>query len=493
MFWHKKVITRFAPSPTGFLHVGGLRTALYAYLLAKKTGGKFILRIEDTDKERHVEGGIMNILESLYWTGIIPDEGVYLENSEVNQKGKASSYIQSERLDIYKKYAEELIANKHAFYCFCTPERLEQVREERQKNKLAPGYDGHCKNLSQEEIKEKLDNNQNHVIRLDMPEDGVTSWEDEIRGKVEFKNNEVDDQVLLKSDGYPTYHLAVVVDDHDMEITHVIRGEEWISSTPKHLKLYEFFGWKPPRFAHLPLILNSDKSKLSKRQGDVAVLDYKTKGYLPEALINFVAFLGWNPGDDRELFSLEDLINEFTLKKVGKSGAVFNLEKLDWFNREYLKKLSSDELIEYFGKYLPEDKKGRGYMEKLIPILIERISKGSDLKEMSENGELGYFFNQPQYNSESLFWKDNKSVESTKTHLSEIVNILDKTDFSTAETVKASIWPYAEKNGRGEVLWPFRVALSGLPKSPDPFTLASLFDKNETISRLKVAIEKLSS
>lgn len=498
-----KVITRFAPSPTGYLHVGGLRTALYAYLLAKKSEGTFILRIEDTDRERFVEDGVKNILDSLYWAHVAPNLGVQLHKGDIINEGPAGSYIQSERLPIYQKYARKLIEKGHAYYCFCTPERLEQVREEKMKNKEAPGYDGHCLTLTKDEVKEKLENKERHVVRLHMPDTGETKWEDAIRGEVSFKNAEVDDQVLLKGDGYPTYHLAVVVDDHEMNITHVIRGEEWISSTPKHLMLYNYFDWTPPVFAHLPLLLNSDKSKLSKRQGDVAVLDYRDKGYLPEALVNFVAFLGWNPGTEQELFSMSELVEAFTLEKVGKAGAVFNIEKLDWFNREYLKKLSVDDLADYIEKYLPEELRsnvtasgGRDFMLRFSPLLLERISKGADLSDMYRDGDLSFYFESPEYSPDALIWKKLTGTDAkdiSKKNLEEVQKILAEASATNdPETIKSLLMHYAEQNGRGEVLWPLRVALSGREKSPDPFTLAGLFGKEETIARIHKAISKLS-
>ncbi len=496
---NQKIVTRFAPSPTGYLHVGGLRTALYAYLVATKSQGDFILRIEDTDRERYVADGIQNILESLTWAHITPNQGVRLENGTIINSGPAGSYIQSERLPIYKKYVEELIAKSHAYYCFCTPERLEEVRNYQQEHKLPPGYDGHCLHLDPQEIENRIRANERHVVRLHMPDSGETKWDDVIRGEVSFKNSEVDDQVLLKSDGYPTYHLAVVVDDHEMNVTHVIRGEEWISSTPKHLKLYEYFGWTPPAFAHLPLLLNSDKSKLSKRQGDVAVLDYKTKGYLPEALINFVAFLGWNPGTEQELFTLNELVAIFSLAKVNKAGAVFNIEKLDWFNREYLKKLPPEDLVDYMLTYLPEnyrEVRDREFLLRLAPLLLERISKGSDLSEMYTAGELDFYFENPSYDASLLLWKKlsdtNESRELVKKHLSEIAKILMSEPHSNdPEKIKSYLWHYAETNGKGEVLWPLRVALSGKEKSPDPFVLIALLGQNESITRINSAIALL--
>ncbi len=496
---HQKITTRFAPSPTGLLHVGSLRTALYSYLIAQKHDGNFILRIEDTDRERYVEGGVENILKSLYWAKIEPSEGVILNNESISQTGENGPYIQSERLPIYRKYAEELVQNGHAFYCFCTPERLAEVREERQKNKLPPGYDGLCKTLSKEDVTARLEQQEKHVIRLSMPDDGETQWDDLIHGNVSFKNSDVDDQVLLKGDGFPTYHLAVVVDDHEMKVTHVIRGDEWISSTPKHLQLYKYFGWDAPQFAHLPLLLNSDKSKLSKRQGDVAVLDYKEKGYLPEALINFVAFLGWNPGTEQEIFSLEELIEEFDLKKVNKAGAVFNIEKLDWYNREYLKKLSVDDLVTYLFAFLPENLKNTGkdneLLKRLAPTLVERISKGTDLAQMNTDGELGYFFIQPDYEKDLLVWKglkeNNEKYILTKQYLEKVIELIENSSFESSDKIKDLIWSYAEEKGRGDVLWPCRVALSGAEKSPDPFTMGYILGKDEALSRLKIAISKL--
>lgn len=494
-----RIVTRFAPSPTGFLHVGGLRTALYAYALAKKSGGAFILRIEDTDQARTVAGGVENLLDALDWAGIVPDEGVCLdEQGALSEKGAHGPYTQSKRLAIYRKHADELVEKGFAYPCFCTPERLEQVREEKQANKLPPGYDGFCKALSDEERSEKLASGAPHVIRLAMPDDGETAFDDAIRGTVAFKNEDVDDQVLLKSDGFPTYHLAVVVDDHLMDVTHVIRGEEWISSTPKHLHLYRCFGWHAPVFAHLPLLLNTDKSKLSKRQGDVAVTDYREKGYLPQALLNFVAFLGWNPGDEREFFSLDQFVSEFSLEKVGKAGAVFNLEKLDWYNREYIKKLDRGAVLEQIKKFLPDAVTAlSGYSEeilsRMVPVIAERISKFSDIAAMADAGELAYFFERPEYGAETLVWKTS-TEDACLRHLREareIVAALPEREPS-AEAAKDALWPYAEAEGRGDVLWPVRMALSGRDKSPDPFTLIAILGRDESVARLDAAILKLS-
>src|SRR3989339_1628550 len=338
------VKTRFSPSPTGFLHIGSLRTALYNYLFAKKHGGTFLVRVEDTDRERLVEGAVESLIRTLETVGITYDEGPILVDGRLSEKGPNGPYTQSQRLPIYKEHAQKLVEQGSAYYCFCSKERLEELRNQQQIAKLQTKYDRQCLKLDHEEISRRLAAGESHVIRLQIP-DGETTFQDEIRGPITISNSEIDDQVLMKADGYPTYHLAVVVDDHLMGVTHIIRGEEWISSVPKHVLLYNAFGFPMPSFAHLPLILNADKSKLSKRQGDVAVEDYLAKGYLPEALVNFVALLGFNPTGDREIYSLQELIDAFDLSCVNKSGAVFDHQKLDWMNGQYIKQLTNEELV----------------------------------------------------------------------------------------------------------------------------------------------------
>ena len=331
-------VVRFAPSPTGFLHIGGLRTALYNYLYARNLGGKIILRIEDTDRKRFVEGAAENLIETFKWTGLTFDEGAGIgENNE--------PYYQSQRLDIYRKYADELIKKGKSYYAFDTPERLQEVREKQLINNEQTKYDKFALTLQDDEVEDSLKNGIPHVVRLNVKAGEKVILSDLVRGEIEFDTDTVDDQILIKSDGYPTYHLANVVDDHLMGVTHVIRGEEWLSSMPKHVLLYEYLGWDKPLFAHLPLLLNPDKSKLSKRQGDVAVEDYRDKGYLKEALLNFVALLGWNPGDEQEFFTIEELIKKFTIERVHKSGAVFNIEKLDWLNAEHLRSKPNEEIL----------------------------------------------------------------------------------------------------------------------------------------------------
>jgi len=490
----KSIRTRFAPSPTGFLHIGGLRTALYAYLVAKNLKGNFILRVEDTDKDRFVEGSIEDFLHVLNWAKIEPDEGVCLKNDKLVQIGDLGPYIQSERLNIYKKYSDELLENGFAYKCFCTKERLDMLREELQKNKQVPKYDRHCLNLKKEDIEKKIKGGIPYVIRLKIP-DGVTKFFDEVRGEISYPNKDLDDQVLIKSDGYPTYHMAVVVDDHEMKITHVIRGEEWISSTPKHIILYKAFNWDIPVYAHLPLLLNKDRSKLSKRQNDVAVSDFISKGYLPEAIVNFAAFLGWNPGTDKEIFTLNELIGSFSLNKVSKSGAFFNVEKLDWYNREYLKNISKNDFITGLKKYssiLNIPNYDENMLSKICNILKERISKYSDIDIMIHGGDIQYFFNKPILEKVRIS-NNGCDINKTLEYLNSVVSIFTTTKIDwNSSNIKDAIWDYASKKGRGDVLWPFRYALSGKNKSPDPFVLAEVFGFEETISRLNIAIKTLN-
>jgi glutamyl-tRNA synthetase len=502
-----KVRVRFAPSPTGFLHIGGLRTALYNYLFAKHNGGDFILRIEDTDRSRFVEGGTENIIRTLAWAGLEYNEGPYLEDGTVKQKGEYGPYVQSERLEIYKKYAKELLKKDRAYYCFCTPERLEEVRQEQMAKKQPTMYDGHCKNLPKAEIKRLLDEGRPYVVRLNVPDEGVTIFKDLIRGEVKFKNQLIDDQVLLKSDGYPTYHLANVIDDHLMKITHVIRAEEWLSSTPKHILLYEAFGWISPQFAHLPLLLNSDRSKLSKRQGDVAVEDYAKKGYLRDALINFIALLGFNPSASQEIYITEELIEKFDLSKVNKTGAIFNIEKLDWLNNHYIKQTKDDDLFDLCEPYLEAanliSKKGKKIIvtatkteinkKSLLAIMAltkERLSKFDDIVYESR-----FFFEETlDYPKDLLAWKDAPPAVTKKilTALLKFLFKLPDVDFER-KRLEEKIIDYIkkEKFKNGDILWPMRVALSGRNKSPGPFEIAAILGKDAVLKRIKRAIEKL--
>jgi len=476
---------RFAPSPTGYLHIGGLRTALYNFLFAKNMNGNLILRIEDTDRKRFVEGAIENLIDTLKWAGINFNEGPDIG-------GKFAPYLQSDRLDIYKNLAGKLVSEGKAYYCFCTPERLEKLKEEQQKQKLPQAkYDKHCLQLSKSEIEEKLNSKTAFVIRLNVHPDQKIIFNDVIRKTVEFDTNNIDDQVLIKSDGYPTYHLANVVDDHLMEISHVIRGEEWLSSTPKHFILYDYFGWDIPVFAHLPLLLNPDKSKLSKRQGDVAVEDYKEKGYLKEALINFVALLGWNYGDDQEVYEMDELIQKFSLERVHKAGAVFNLEKLNWLNFEHLRKKSDNELLGMLKAEISKSEFNNNnysdeYLLKVISAMKERVSFVKEYLTKSP-----YFFEAPDsYEEQNLKkrWKEDSAelLLNLKESFEKLTNP-SKEDFEKAlDEVATNL-----NVGKGKLIHPLRIAVSGIGDGPGVYDIVSIIGKEETLTRIEIALNKL--
>ncbi len=480
----KQVRVRFAPSPTGFLHVGGLRTALYNYLFAKHHGGKFVLRIEDTDQSRKVEGAVENLIATLHWSGVYFDEGP-------GEDGGFGPYIQSQRLDTYRKHAELLIQSDKAYYCFCTPERLADVRKQQVAKKLDPRYDRHCRNIPLEEAKKRKESGERFVVRMKVPLEGEMTFEDTIRGKVTIAHQMLDDQVLIKSDGYPTYHLAVVVDDHLMAISHVIRGEEWLPSTPKHILLYQYFGWELPTFAHLPLLLNPDKSKLSKRQGDVAVEDYKAKGYLHEAIINFVALLGWNPGDEREIFSLDQLVKEFSLERVGKSGAVFNVEKLDWLNFQHLRLKPDSEVLTMLKDHLkhssfsgmPDDDE---YLLRVIGAMRARATFVRDFVEKSP-----YFFCAPERYDQDVVKK--RWTDESSERLMLLVGEFSKLSDPTKEDYEAALHRTAEvlniKNS--DLIHPLRLAVSGVGAGPGLYDILLILGKDETIKRINAAIERL--
>ncbi|OGY43610.1 MAG: glutamate--tRNA ligase [Candidatus Buchananbacteria bacterium RIFCSPHIGHO2_01_FULL_39_8] len=481
-----KVRTRFAPSPTGYLHIGSLRTALYSYLVAKQAGGQFVLRLEDTDAKRFVEGAAEAIYNGLKWARLQYDEG-----PDIN--GPYSPYVQSQRLELYKKYAQELLDKDLAYYCFCDAKTLENIRAEQTAKKQAPKYDRRCISLSKDAAEVRLQQGQPHVIRMKIPADRIIEINDLVRGKVSYSTNELDDQVILKSDGWPTYHLAVVVDDHLMEITHVTRTEEWLPSTPKHILLYEYFGWKSPRWAHLPLLLNTDKTKMSKRKGDVAVEDYIKKGYLPEAMVNYLAFLGWNPGTEKEIYSMEELLKDFSLERVHKAGAVFNIEKLNWYNSYYIKQLSIEKLTELCLSYLPPlrkgGKEGLNY-KKIIALEQER------LQTISEIGEhIAFFFKLPTYDKALLKWKEISdeeikiSLESSK----QIISDTPDNEFTKEKLSKLLIAKASEFKNKGELLWPLRVALAGQKNSPPPFDILEILGKEESKKRIEGALLKLQS
>jgi len=480
---------RMAPSPTGYFHIGSARTALFNYLVAKKYNGKFILRIEDTDKERSKPEYEADILDSLKWLGLLWDEGV-----EVG--GSCGPYRQSERLDIYEKYLRELVDKGLAYYCFCSPEELEAKKEEMMSRGEVPRYDGHCRNLTEEEVQKKINDKNPFVIRLKMPEKIITVF-DLIRGKVDFDTKLIGDFIIAKDFRSPLYNFSVVIDDHEMQITHVIRGEEHLSNTPKQIALYEALNWTPPIFAHLPLILNPDRSKMSKRFGDVALKDFRKKGYLPEAIVNFLVYLGWHPKEKagepiNEILTLNEIIEQFDFFRIQKGGAVFNIEKLNWINTEHIKRMPIDELTSHAMPYLKE-KFGDAllndieFVKKIVELHRTRIKTLAELPEMTS-----YFFVLPDYDVELLRWQD-MSEEEVKNNLDFIYNLLSDLDnqLFTRQQLEAIILPEAEKRGRGKILWPLRVALSGQKNSAGPFEIMEIIGKNETLKRLATAIKKL--
>jgi glutamyl-tRNA synthetase len=457
---------------------------LYNYLFAKRQGGVFILRIEDTDRTRFVPGAVENLIDALRWAGITFDEGP-------GKEGGKGPYVQSERLSLYQDHARQLVENGHAYYAFDTPEELEAMRKEQERLKVPPRYDRRALHLTADEVRQKLSSGAPSVIRMKVPDGTIIAFDDVVRGHVEFAAEQIDDQVLLKSDGYPTYHLANVVDDHMMGISHVIRGEEWLSSTPKHVLLYRYFGWEQPVFAHLPLLLNPDKSKLSKRQGDVSVEDYRKNGYLPEALVNFVAFLGWNPGDDRELFLPEELVGEFSLDRVGKSGAVFNVEKLAWLNAQHLRRKTDPELLALIRDIqrlrgtdvnVPSDE----YLRKVISVMKDRSVFAKDFLD-----QCVYFYAAP-----TDF--DREAVKKRWTAASpDIVRALGE-EFvaarcATTNDFETALIRVAERLGvkKGDCIHPLRLAVSGVSTGPGLYDILAILGVDETVARLKKAIERL--
>jgi glutamyl-tRNA synthetase len=462
--------------------VGGLRTALYNYLFAKKNTGTLILRIEDTDRSRYVEGAVQNLIETLQWAGLDYDEGP-------GKGGGAGPYIQSERLSLYRQHAEHLLSEGKAYYAFDTGEELAQMRREQEQKGLFPKYDRRALRLSPEEIQARLDRGDPAVIRMRIPDATTIIVEDRIRGTVRFASEQIDDQVLIKSDGYPTYHLANVVDDHAMGVSHIIRGEEWLSSTPKHVLLYQFLGWNVPTFAHLPLLLNPDRSKLSKRQGDVAVEEYRTKGFLPEALVNFVALLGWNPGDDRELFTLDELIKAFSLDRVGKSGAIFDMEKLRWMNTQHFRLKSDAELLAMARPQLDTSTTGTfsdTYYLAVIRLLKERAESVDDILSLGT-----YFFEDPKEFDEPSRQK-NWTSEAVERLADVLIAIAELTPFSHSsieELVRATAARH--KVGAGKIIHPLRLALTGVGRGPGLFELMEVLGRETCVRRLEYAVQHL--
>jgi glutamyl-tRNA synthetase len=473
---NKKVVTRFAPSPTGFVHVGNIRTALYAWAYAKKNNGIFILRIEDTDKAREVEGSIEHVIKSLKWLGIDWEEGPDIG-------GPHAPYKQSKRLESYQKYAKILLDKGLAYADPYTQEEVEVFRKKADEEKRPFLYRDY-----RPENPPAWDGSQ--PLRFKVKDIKSYEWDDLVRGHLQAGPEALDDFILIKSDGYPTYNFAHIIDDLEMGVTHIMRGDEFISSTPKFLSLYDALEINRPEFVMLPPIMGPDgKKKLGKRDRAKDFLEYEKEGYLPEAMINFLAFIGWSPEGVEEILTPQEFINLFDIKKIHISGGKFNEEKLDWINKEHIKRLSNDSLQAYVFKWLPEELQ----IDKIVPIIKEHISKFSDIKNMVESGELNFFYKKPEYQKEKLIYK-NTEIEKIKNNLKEVLDILEKTNESdfTKENIKDILMKIADtKESRGEVLHPVRFLLSGLDKSPDPFVLIEILGKEETISRINKAISLL--
>ena len=468
----KSIRLRFAPSPTGYLHVGGLRTALYNYLFAKKNKGQLILRIEDTDQKRLVADSIDNIIDALKWAGIVFDEGPHIHD------GNHGPYIQSERLNIYKKYMLDLIHQGDAYICFYSDERMKKIKTSTIAKQSAAEYDKKFKAVNAEEAIKKM-NDENCVVRLAMPEKGELVTDDLVKGKLKFDYKLIEDPIIIKSDGFPTYHFANVVDDYSMDISHVIRGEEWLPSLPKHIHLYNCFNWAVPEFAHLPLLLNKDKSKLSKRQGDVAVEDYIKKGYLQEALINFIALLGWHESNNQEFYSLDELENVFSLNRVQNSGAVFDIQKLNWINQHYIKNLDAVTILKLAATYIPEQ---WDVTIDMIDLIKEKLDNFFSIKE-----QLAPFFSKPQISNKILLEKyPNSSINKI---IPCIVNTIKKYNTINKEILNEIMSHVGSETGcKGKNLWqPVRFIITGEEHGPDLASFMSIIGIEECTLRFSNA------
>ena len=483
--------TRIAPSPTGFMHVGTLRTMLWDYFMARQSGGQFIVRIEDTDQEREVEGALEGFLQTLKNVGLDHDEGPVLnDDGTLGEKGGYGPYIQTQRLDIYKTYADKLLANGDAYYCFCSSEELDEMRKERMALKQNPKYDRRCLRLSKEEIEQRLANGDRPTIRMKMPE-GRVEFDDAIRGRISFDLADSDDQVLTKSNGIPTYHLAVVIDDELMKITHVLRGEEWLPSMPKQIILAKMLGFTLPTYCHVPLLLNPDKTKLSKRKGDVSVESYLAKGYLPETLFNFLGLLGFNPTGDRETYSPQEMIDLFDITRVNKSGAVMNLEKLDWMNRHYLKEMGEGELLEYAQRFVASDLLDPA-VKRAVFVERLRIDRLDQLQAAIEQ-----YFTTQSVVKEALVWKKGTPEDALLQlrNLKPVIEALSNDVLSAPGLIEEAVKRYITDSTlqTGAVLWPLRVALSQKEQSASPFEYLYVLQKDEALKRIDAAIAALES
>lgn len=469
--------TRIAPSPTGIAHLGTAYTAMRNLAIARQAGGQFVIRIEDTDRGRYVEGAVDIIFEAMQWLGLGNDEGP-------NVGGPYAPYTQSERLPLYQQYAKELVEKGKAYYCFCTKERLEQVRADQLAKKQLPRYDRHCRNLSSDEIEKKLETKTPFVIRLKVPETGVTVCQDLIRGPVEFQNSGIDDQVLLKSDGYPTYHLGVVVDDHLMKISHIIRGEEWLSSSPKHILLYRAFGWELPVFVHIPLIRNKDHSKMSKRKNDVSILSHRDKGYLPEAMNNFMALMGWSHPEKKEMFSLDEFLRLFSLERVTLTAPVYDIDKLNWLNGMYIREMNDAELTKRLAPFVSTDCPA-AMVAPILPLIKERLVTLKDFEGLTD------FFYRDITVDQTLLTKKSTPKE-VKVQLTETINAV--------KTIEEKDWTHEKIEEKGRTLsiergWKpaqyfmmLRVAVTGKSVTPPLFETIEVLGRAKTLARLSSAL-----
>jgi glutamyl-tRNA synthetase len=482
------VRVRFAPSPTGYPHVGNIRTAMFNWLLARHSGGRFILRIEDTDVARRVEGAVHNIMDGLRWLGLDWDEGP-------DVGGDYGPYYQSQRLGLYKDAAEKLIEQGDAYYCYCSPQRLEELRAGQVKRKEPPGYDRLCRNLTKEECARKEAEGITPVVRFKTPLTGQTSYNDVIWGKVVVDNSTLDDFVLLKSDGYPTYHLANVVDDHAMKISHVIRAEEWISSTPRHLLLYKAFGFEPPQFVHHPMILGPDRAKLSKRHGAVSILDYRNMGYLPQTMLNFLALIGWSLDDKTELMSRQELIDNFSLERIGKTAAIFNKDKLDWMNGVYIRKLTAEEFFEAAQPYLMDDLEAgkaviaeEDYVRAVLPLVQERAKTLLEVIELTRF----FFVDELDYQPDLLIGK-NMDRAATAKALEAAQDKLRPLAKFDADSLEAVLRPLASELGlkTGQLFGVLRAAVTGRTAAPPLFETMAVLGRNRCLGRIAAALQRL--
>lgn len=483
-----KVRTRFAPSPTGKMHVGNLRTALYEFLIAKHADGDFVLRIEDTDRERYVEGAVETIYRTLDETGLQHDEGP-------DKDGGYGPYIQSERQasGLYLEYAKKLIESGHAYYCFCDKDRLESLKTTvSDDGKEITVYDKHCLSLTPEEIQANLDAGKPYVIRINMPTEGTTTFNDDLYGEITVENKELDDMILIKSDGYPTYNFANVVDDHLQEITHVVRGNEYISSSPKYQRLYEAFGWDVPKYVHLPLITDEEHKKLSKRSGHSSYEELVEQGFLPEAIVNYIALLGWSPEDNREIFTLDELIENFDYLKINKSPSVFDINKLKWMNGEYIKAMDNEKFYEMALPFVKEVIKKDLDLNMIMDMVKTRIELFPEISEM-----IDFFEEMPDYDIEMYTHKKMKTnSENSLEVLEELLPILEGTDDYSVDGLHDLVFDYIAKKEckNGQALWPLRTAVSGKQMTPaGAFEIMNVIGKDETIARIKIGIEKLKN